>query len=149
MSKLVLISPVGLWRDDLPVAQFLSMTPEEVVEIAFADPKSETAQQFLTLPEDEIAMQDAMIKNAWSQACAAKFIWPLPQKGLHKRLYRITAPTLIIWGAADRLAPPEYAEEFAQRIAGARIEKLDGAAHLPHVEQHDRTSRTVLDFLTT
>ena len=27
-SKLVLISPVGLWRDDLPVAHFLTMAPE-------------------------------------------------------------------------------------------------------------------------
>ncbi|MDQ4117303.1 MAG: alpha/beta fold hydrolase [Actinomycetota bacterium] len=149
VGKLVLVSPVGLWRDDLPVAQFLSMTPEEVVEIAFADPSGEDARQFLAMPEDEVAMQDAMIKNAWSQACAAKFIWPLPEKGLHKRLYRVTAPTLIIWGTEDRLAPPGYAEEFAQRIAGARVEKLDGAAHLPHVEQQARTSRLVLDFLTT
>lgn len=149
VGKLVLISPVGLWRDDVPVAQFLSMAPDEVAEIAFADPSGEVAQQFLALPEDETAMQDAMIKNAWSQACAAKFIWPLPDKGLHKRLYRIAAPTLIIWGKEDRLAPPEYADEFARRIAGSRVQKLDGAAHLPHVEQQAETSRTVLDFLTT
>ena len=148
VGTLVLISPLGLWRDDLPVAQFLSMAPEEVVEIAFADPSGEIAQQFLAMPEDETAMQDAMIKNAWSQACAAKFIWPLPEKGLRKRLYRIIAPTLIIWGNEDRLAPPGYAEEFAHRITGARVERLDAAAHLPHLEQQPQTSRLVLDFLT-
>lgn len=149
VGKLVLIAPVGLWRDDVPVAQFLTMTPEEVADIAFADPGGETAQQFFALPEDEVAQQDAMIRTVWSQACTGKFIWPLPDKGLRKRLYRIAAPTLIVWGNADRLAPPQYAEEFAQRIAGSRVERLDGAAHLPHVERQPQTSRLVLGFLSS
>lgn len=147
VSRLALISPVGLWRDDMPVAQFMTMSPEEVAEIAFADPGGELAQQFLALPEDETEMQDLLIKTVWSQACAAKFMWPLPDKGLRKRLYRITAPTLIVWGKADRLAPPGYADEFAKRIADARVELLDGAAHLPQLEQQAATSRLVGDFL--
>ncbi|MQA13594.1 MAG: alpha/beta fold hydrolase [Pseudonocardiaceae bacterium] len=147
VGKLVLISPVGLWRDDIPVAQFMQMAPEEVAEIAFADPGGEIAQQFFALPEDETAQQDVMIQNIWAQACTGKFIWPLPDKGLRKRLYRITAPTLIVWGNEDKLAPPQYAEEFAKRITGARVERLDGAAHLPQVEQQASTSRLVLEFL--
>lgn len=148
VAKLVLISPVGLWRDDLPVAQFLTMAPEEVAEIAFADPSGEVAQQFFALPEAETQMQDEMIRTIWAQGCTGKFMWPLPDKGLHKRLYRITAPTLIVWGNQDRLAPPGYAEEFARRISDARIERLEGAAHVPHLEQQPQASRLVLDFLT-
>lgn len=148
VSKLVLISPVGLWRDDVPVAQFLTMAPEEVTEIAFHDPQGPVARQLMSVPEDPEAAVETMLRTTWSQACTGKFMWPLPDKGLRKRLYRITAPTLIVWGNQDRLAPPAYAEEFAGRITGARVRLFDGAAHLPQLEQFDAVSAAVTDFLS-
>jgi len=56
-------------------------------------------------------------------------------------------PTLIIWGNADRVIAPAYAHEFAQRIAGARVELIDRAGHLPHLEQPHRVAQLVRDFL--
>ncbi|GEL18382.1 alpha/beta fold hydrolase [Pseudonocardia asaccharolytica] len=147
VNRLVLLCPVGLWRDDIPVAQFLQMTPQEVVEIAFADPQGELAQEFLRMPEDPEQMADALIAATWAQACTGKFMWPFPEKGLHKRLYRIRARTLIVWGEQDRLAPPAYAEEFASRIGGARVERIRDAAHLPQLEQTEQVARLVADFL--
>jgi pimeloyl-ACP methyl ester carboxylesterase len=147
VSRLVLLCPVGLWRDDIPVAQFLTMTPQEVVELAFADPRGELAQEFLRLPEDPEELADVLIAATWAQACTGKFMWPLPEKGLHKRLYRIRARTLIVWGEQDRLAPPAYAEEFAARIAGSRAELVAGAAHLLQLEQTEQVARMVVDFL--
>ena len=61
----------------------------------------------------------------WSQACTGKFVWPLPDRGLKNRMHRIVAPTLIVWGNADRIIAPAYAQEFATRIAGAKIELID------------------------
>jgi pimeloyl-ACP methyl ester carboxylesterase len=147
VGKLVLIAPVGLWRDDAPVAQFMTMSPEEVADIVFVDPLGPVAQQLFPTPENEQAMQDAMIRNAWSQACTGKFIWPLPDKGLKRRLYRVKSPTLIVWGEQDRLAPPVYAEDFASRIANSRVEKFSGAAHIPQLEQLDAVSSAVTKFL--
>ena len=40
-----------------------------------------------------------------------------------------------------------YANEFAQRIAGAHVELIDHAGHLPHLEQTDEVARLVRDFL--
>jgi len=54
---------------------------------------------------------------------------------------------LIIWGNADQLIAPAYAQEFAQRIAGARVELIDRAGHMPHLEQPDEVARLVRDFL--
>ncbi|WP_214366847.1 alpha/beta fold hydrolase [Pseudonocardia sp. H11422] len=147
VSRLVLLCPVGLWRDDIPVAQFLTMTPQEVVELAFADPQGDRAQDFLKLPQDPEEMADAVIAAAWAQACTGKFMWPFPEKGLHKRLYRIRARTLIVWGEQDRLAPPPYAEEFAARINGSRVVRVAGAAHLPQLEQTEQVARLVRGFL--
>ena len=93
------------------------------------------------------AGQTAVIQSTWSLACTGKFIWPIPDRGLRKRLHRITAPTLIVWGHQDRLVPTVYADEFAAAIRGSRVEVLEGAGHLPHREQPARTLAAVTDFL--
>lgn len=44
-------------------------------------------------------------------------------------LGRITAPTLVIHGAADPLVPPANSADIARRIPGARLEIIEGMAH--------------------
>jgi pimeloyl-ACP methyl ester carboxylesterase len=75
-----------------------------------------------------------------------KFVWPIPDKGLKKRIHRITAPTLVLWGKEDRLVPAVYADEFTRRIPGARLHTVDGAAHAPHLERPDAVAQVVRDF---
>ena len=74
-------------------------------------------------------------------------IWPIPDKGLKKRIHRVKAPTLLIWGAEDHLVPPIYAEDFLRHIPGARIETVDKAGHAPHLEQPGAVAGLVRDFL--
>jgi len=62
-------------------------------------------------------------------------------------MHRITAPSLIVWGKQDNLVPPIYADEFASRLPGARVQLVDGAGHLPHLEQLEAVSRLVTEFL--
>ena len=147
VGKLVLLSPIGLWRDDVPVKNWMIMPLEEVVKAVFYDPSGPLAQQMLSVPEDEKEAQDLQIRVTWSLACTGKFIWPIPDKGLKKRIHRIASPTLIIWGTGDKLVPPVYAEEFGSRIAGSRIEMVEQAAHLPQLEQLEHVSGLVRDFI--
>ena len=46
-----------------------------------------------------------------------------------------------------RSVNPAYAEEFRSRIAGARVEVLEDAGHLPHLEAADRAADAVNRFL--
>jgi pimeloyl-ACP methyl ester carboxylesterase len=148
VSKLVLISALGLWRDDEPIANFIVMTPEELVPYVVADPNGPVAATLLAAPDLESeAGQTAVIQSTWSLACTGKFIWPIPDRGLRKRLHRITAPTLILWGHQDRLVKTVYADEFAGAIKGSRVEVLEGAGHLPQLEQPGRTLAAVTEFL--
>ena len=147
VSKLVLLNPVGLWRDDAPVKNWMVMAPQDLAKAAFYDPEGPVARQMLATPEDPAAQVDAQIQYMWSLAFTCKFVWLLPDKGLKKRLYRITAPTLIVWGKQDGLVPPVYAQEFADRIANARVEMVDQAAHVPQLEQLETVSQRVLEFL--
>ena len=147
VGKLVLVSPIGLWRDDVPVKNWMIMPLEEVVKAVFYDASGPLAQQMLSVPEDEKEAQDLQIRVTWSLACTGKFIWPIPDKGLKKRIHRIASPTLIIWGTGDKLVPPVYAEEFGSRIAGSRIEMVEQAAHVPQLEQLEQVSGLVRDFI--
>jgi len=147
VGKLVLLSPVGLWRDDSPVKNWMILPMEEVVQAAFSDPSSPLAQQLLHVPEDERAAQDAQIRLTWALACTGKFIWPIPDKGLKKRIHRIVSPTLIVWGNDDKLVPPVYAQEFGSRITGSQIAMIEQAGHLPQLEQLGRVSGLVRDFI--
>jgi len=146
-SKLVLIAPLGLWRDDLPVKNWMILPEDQRSSTLFADPQGVAAERFFALPADPAARVEAQAGFIWSQACTGKFVWPIPDKGLKKRIHRIGVPTLIVWGSQDRVIAPAYAREFAQRIAGAHTALIDRAGHLPHLEQPHEVARLVYDFL--
>lgn len=67
---------------------------------------------------------------------------------LRPRLSEIAAPTLVISGAEDPVAPPEVGEELAASIPGARHVVVDDAAHIANAEQPDAFTRALLGHLT-
>jgi pimeloyl-ACP methyl ester carboxylesterase len=147
VGRLVLIDPVGLWRDDLPVKNWMVLSDSERRLSLFADPAGEAAQQFFAVPSDPAGRVDVLAPLIWAQACTGKFVWPVPDRGLKNRIHRIAAPSLIVWGEADRIIASAYAEEFATRIKGARVELIEGAGHLSHLEQPDAVAKAVRRFI--
>lgn len=147
VAKLVLIDPVGLWRDDLPVRNWMILPDAERRRALFADPDGTAAIRFFAVPDEPTARAEALTGFVWAQACTGKFVWPIPDRGLKKRIHRVAAPSLIVWGKADGIIAPDYAKEFASRITGARVELIDGAGHLPHLEQPESAARAVTGFL--
>jgi pimeloyl-ACP methyl ester carboxylesterase len=147
ISRLILIDPVGLWRDDLPVKNWMILPPAELRAALFADPKGAQAEKFFSLPDEAATRIEVQAARIWSQACTGKFVWPIADKGLKKRIHRIATPTLIVWGEADGIIAPAYAGEFAARIADARVTTIENSGHLPHLEQADRVARAVREFL--
>ena len=149
VGNLVLLSPIGLWRDDAPVKNWMSMAPEDLVKEMFYEPEGPVATRVLAEPEDPEERMTALIQNTWNLGCTGKFTWPIPDKGLKKRMHRIQTPTLVIWGRQDGIVPVIYAQEFIDRIAGARSVVVEGSAHIPQLEQRATVSKLVLDFLNS
>ena len=89
----------------------------------------------------------AIVGLTWATGCTSKFVWPIPDKGLAKRIHRIVAPTLVIWGKQDALVSVAYAAEFGRLIADSRVEILDECGHIPQLEQPDQTMSMVSRFL--
>ena len=59
----------------------------------------------------------------------------------------ITAPTLLITGEEDFLAPPPVVSEFAAAIPGARFEEVKGAGHSVHESHGAWLNQTILEFI--
>lgn len=147
VSALTLIAPMGLWNPAHPVADFFSMAPTALAAATYHDPASPIAQAAGRPPEDNEAYIAFMLDRAKSLATAAKYLWPIPNRGLNRRAHRITAPTLLVWGESDRIVPPQYAEDFQATIADTRVETIAEAGHLPQVEQPDALAEVVLGFV--
>jgi pimeloyl-ACP methyl ester carboxylesterase len=145
-AKLVLISPLGLWRDDAPSADVLILPPEELEAVLWRDPRSDAARRWATLPENDAENIAAQIESVQRRAAMAKFVWPIPEKGIRKRLHRIEAPTLILWGDADRANPVVYAEEWQRSIKGAALQLQPGGHMLIH-ESPQASADAVARFL--
>ena len=147
VSRLVLLDPIGLWRDDAPVTQYMILSPPDLVATLFHNLDAQPVQDFLVMPTDPKELGIRIAESVWALGTTGKFVWPIPDKGLHKRMHRITAPTLIIWGRHDKLISSVYAQEFADRITGARVEIIESAGHVPQWEALEEVGPLVTGFL--
>ena len=146
VGRLVLVSPLGLWRDDAPSEDLLILPREDLPAVLFRDPASEAARRWAAGPASEEENLAAQIESIQRRAAMAKFVWPIPDKGIKKRLHRIAAPTLVLWGDADRANPVVYAEAWQQRIKGAALSLLPGGHMVLH-ETPDVAAAAVAEFV--
>ncbi len=68
---------------------------------------------------------------------------------LTDRLGTIRTPTLVVCGTEDKFAPLRYSDTLARSITGAALQTIDGAGHLPKLEQPHRLAGLVKIFLGT
>ena len=145
-ARLVLVSPLGLWLDQAPVADVVILPREDLPAVLWKDPESEVARRWAALPESEEEQVAAHIESIQRLAAMARFVWPIPDKGIRKRLHRIAAPTLLLWGDADLVNPIAYGEEWHRRIKGSEVRILDGG-HMVLFEAPDAAAAAVASFL--
>ena len=148
VKRLLPIAPAGLFDIDNPMGDIFAMVPEELAERIILDQESEVAKAMFALPDDMDEKVAMVITQISTLNAAAKFLWPLPDKGLKHRLRRIKAPTLVIWGKQDGLIPVEYAQEFKAKIADMTLEIVDQASHTVQLEQLGRCLELSAAFLT-
>ena len=145
-GSLTLISPLGLWRDDAPSADVLILPSDELAPALWHDPASGVARQWATLPGSDQESLAAEVESIQRRSSMAKFAWPIPDKGLKKRLHRIEAPTLLLWGDADRANPLVYADEWQRRVKGAALRLLPGGHMVLH-ETPESAARAIVEFI--
>ncbi len=136
VSRLALIAPAGLWLDQHPIPDFFAMLPFELPPVLFYDEeagaKAMTAGVDLSDPN---FLQAFLVQNARQLGAAGKILFPIPERGLASRLYRIRAKTQLIWGDSDKLIAPAYAQEFQRGIAGSSVTMIPQAGHAVSFEK--------------
>src|SRR5881628_3433244 len=132
-----LIAALGVDRAHLVGHSFGGMAAAELAAVELAavlwrDPASKVAREWAVGTggdPDDIAAQ---VESLQRRSSMAKFAWPIPDKGLRRRLHRIAAPTLLVWGDEDHANPVVYAEEWQRRVKGAALRLLPGGHMVLH-----------------
>ncbi|MGG0718007.1 alpha/beta hydrolase [Robertmurraya massiliosenegalensis] len=151
VKNLVLICAVGLWIDETPVTDVFSLvnTPDVLLTKMFADVNCDAAKAFSTMPENEEQRIEAIVENLIALTEAGRYMWPIPDKGLSRRIHRLTANTCIVWGDKDALVPVDYAYEFHKKIPGSRIEIIENTSHYPQAEKLEDVVNKTIGFLSS
>ena len=145
VSKLLLVSPFGIWRDEEPAPDIFRAYPRALDDLLWSD--GGQAHAGAAEAQNGDAGLDRLLSMAQGMTSVGKFMWPLPDKGLERRLHRIRARTLVAWGSGDRIVPRSYAAAFAEGIGGSSLTVVDGAGHMFPVERPDEFRGIVADFV--
>jgi pimeloyl-ACP methyl ester carboxylesterase len=140
VARLILLDAVGLDSAAHPVADFFSLTLDQVADLSWANPEGHRI--------DPAAMTEAQ-RQAMAGNRAALLAYggkSMADPTLAARLSAITCPTLLAWGEADRIATPDYGREYAASIPGATFRLLQGAGHLPQLEIPQELLSVVTEF---
>ena len=144
VSRLALICPAGLWLDEHPIVDMFSLLPFEMPKYLFHDPEAGAKMMTSGLDlSDPKFLQDYLVRNARQLGMAGKLLFPVPERGLAERLYRVKAKTVIVWGESDKLIPPIYGPAFAEKIAGAKLVNVPEAGHMVIAEKPGEVVKAV------
>jgi abhydrolase domain-containing protein 6 len=145
VGSLILVAPFGLYASDEPTRDMFALHPARAAGMIAADTDAYKAQ--LAAPEgEEPVVWNIMVVRA--NEAAARFLWPMGDTRLNKRLGRVKARTRLIWGEGDQIIPPSYGDRFAKAIAGeASTVKIPGGGHLVELDQPEAVAKAVLEFV--
>jgi pimeloyl-ACP methyl ester carboxylesterase len=142
LASLVLIDPVGIKVEGWIYPFLFGMDLMDVVGMIFRNPVAAMA-----LAPADMSI-DTIVEMYRQSTAVARVAWNphLYDPLLRRRLARITAPTLLAWGAHDRLAPLQCAETWRKEIPSATLRVFDDSGHVPHIEEPDAVAAAVAEF---
>ena len=147
--SLSLIAPAGLWIDEHPIPDIFGMLPHDLPALLFHDPSAGAAALTGGMDfSDMDALVAFFVDNARRLGTAGKLLFPIPNRRLSKRLYRLSASTLLVWGESDRLVPTApYSARWQELVPGADLVTIGEAGHMVTVERPDEVAAAVTKHL--
>ena len=142
LASMTLIDPVGIKVAGWIYPFLFGMELPQLVATVFHNPMAALALAPPDMSIDTLALlyrqNTALARVSWNP-----YLYnPL----LRRRLARITTPTLLCWGAHDRLAPLICAEAWRKEIPGATLRVFAESGHVPHLEEPDAVAAAVVEF---
>ena len=159
LTGLVLVDASGapdLSKQSLPIGFRIAKTPVLRDIMLYITPRSIIASSMHQAVSNQAIVSDSMIDRTWDllrypgnrQATMDRFATPLPSMKT-EALAVIKVPTLILWGADDKLLPVSGAKWFAAHIPGSKVVTYSGIGHLPMEETPDKSVTDLMNWLAT
>ncbi|MGE0626379.1 MAG: alpha/beta fold hydrolase [Hyphomicrobiaceae bacterium] len=145
IDGLVLIGAAGVkagGRHDRDIVDLFAHPQSDLVRMTFADPSAHDVD-LKAMPEE------AVRRRVEAREALARFAWEpyMHDPKLPVRLGRVGVPALVLHGSADQIVARQCAELYAERIPQARLQLIEGAGHLPHVEAPEETLAAIAGFI--
>ncbi|HEY1505369.1 MAG TPA: alpha/beta hydrolase [Stellaceae bacterium] len=145
LAKMVLVDTFGVKHGDRETRDIYDMwfvTEADLQKVLYLNPEI-AARDVSKLSDDEL------YGIARAREASARFGWRpyMHDPKLKGRLHRIKIPTLMLWGAEDRIVAPAYGKAYAAALPHASFAMIDRSGHFPHVEQPQEFARRVLEFI--
>jgi pimeloyl-ACP methyl ester carboxylesterase len=143
IRSLIQIGPAGVRKKDTAIGDPFIRSPEVSADAMFAD--RDRARQ-LRQPIDSDEQIDVHLKNSIG---LARLGWQprLASMELQRWLHRISVPTCLLWGSSDRIMPIEHSQVWLESLPDARLEVIDGAGHLPHIEKPEKAAAVIASII--
>jgi len=145
VRRLWIADAPGLWVDEEPLPDLFRHMQDlgRLRQLLFHDPDSHMAQ--IIIKDDR--KEDQVLSAYQSMTALARLVWDRPyDPKLPARLHRVRCPTLLLWGAQDRLVPPSYAEAYRKHLPQAELKLIRDCGHLPMFEQEAEFVEAVAQF---
>jgi pimeloyl-ACP methyl ester carboxylesterase len=145
VKRLWIADAPGLWVDEEPLPDLfrISQEPDDARRLLFYDPDCYMAE--LVFQDNN---KDEQLLTAYQNLTVlARLVWERPyDPKLPERLHRIQCPTLLLWGAQDKLVPPSYGEAYRKYLPHAELKLIPECGHLPMFECENEFVETVTRF---
>ena len=137
VARLALLAPFGIVDErNVGFDLYATRSSDRLAHLFAKGVPEQVANRFAHFGDEE-----APVATYLADIAAASLIWPLGDRGLRKRLHRITCPKLVLWGDQDELLPVGVAEQWG----GATV--IDGAGHLMEWDTPDEVAEALRRFL--
>jgi pimeloyl-ACP methyl ester carboxylesterase len=141
VRRLVLAAPLGLRVPEHPTTDLFTIPGDELLAHLSADPSVFVGK----VPDPPTP--EFLAHSFRETTSAARILWERPyDPRLPRWLHRLTMPTLLLWGDADRLIPVQQIDVWADLVRGADRRILPGVGHLLFDESTDAVT-AVGDFV--
>jgi pimeloyl-ACP methyl ester carboxylesterase len=145
IDRLILVDALGIKVSDRETPDILDVFnthPDEVVRRSWHAPEK-WAPNYDDMEDEQLVIR----ARNWEALCRYGWRPYMHNPQLTRWLRFIQQPTLVLWGAADRIVKPAYGEAYAKLIPGARFELIAEAGHHPEIEQPKALAERVSAFL--